>query len=75
MSKRGEALGAVYIENNLAPGIFGADRLNALKLLSQQVAVAVENARLSRYLKDNDTTLQAALQNIAAAMRDSIRVP
>ena len=69
LSKRGEALGAVYIENNLAPGIFGADRLNALKLLSQQVAVAVENARLARYLKDNDTTLQAALQNIAVLER------
>ncbi len=69
LSKRGEALGAVYIENNLAPGIFDADRLNALKLVSQQVAVAVENARLSRYLKDNDTTLQAALQNIAVLER------
>ena len=69
LSQRGEALGAVYVENNLAPGIFGADRLNALKLLSQQVAVAVENARLSRYLKDNDTTLQAALQNIEVLER------
>jgi class 3 adenylate cyclase len=69
LSKRGEALGAVYIENNLAPGIFGADRLNALKLLSQQVAVAVENARLSRYLKENDTTLQAALQSIVVLER------
>ena len=69
LSKKGEALGAVYVENNLAPGIFGADRLNALKLLAQQVGVAVENARLSRYLKDNDTTLQAALQNIAVLER------
>jgi len=69
LSKSGEALGAIYVENNLAPGIFGADRLSALRLLSQQVAVAVENARLSRYLKENDTTLQSALRNIEVLER------
>ena len=42
----GRVTGILYLENNLAPGAFTADRVAVLEILSRQVAVALENARL-----------------------------
>ena len=36
----------LYLENNLTTSAFTADRLEVLKLLSSQAAIALENARL-----------------------------
>ncbi len=62
--KKGEIFGAIYVENNLAEGTFTPDRLQPLMPLLHQVAVVVENTRLQRNLEDNNTDLQAALQNV-----------
>jgi len=43
---RGRLLGVVYLENNLAAGVFGTSRVALLSVLIVQAAVAVENARL-----------------------------
>ncbi|MBD2181765.1 ATP-binding protein [Aerosakkonema funiforme] len=40
--------GILYLENNLTTGAFTADRLELLKLLSSQVAISIENAKLYR---------------------------
>ncbi|MGR3179759.1 MAG: ATP-binding response regulator [Candidatus Anammoxibacter sp.] len=41
---RGRLIGILYLENNLAKGVFTDDRLELLKILSAQVAVSIENA-------------------------------
>jgi len=43
---RGALAGVVYLENRLARGAFGKDRVEVLSLLSSQAAIAVENALL-----------------------------
>ncbi|WP_437578786.1 sensor histidine kinase [Sorangium sp. So ce887] len=41
-------LGVVYLENNLTTRAFTRDRVRVLELLSDQIAIALENARLYR---------------------------
>ncbi len=43
---QGKLSGVVYLENDLAAGAFTAERVELLRLLSSQMAVSIENARL-----------------------------
>jgi GAF domain-containing protein len=43
---QGQLTGLLYLENNLAMGVFTTNRLNLINLLSTQMAIAIENARL-----------------------------
>lgn len=43
---QGKLSSILYLENNLAIGAFTDDRLEVLKLLTAQVAISIENARL-----------------------------
>jgi formate hydrogenlyase transcriptional activator len=43
---QGRLIGALYLENSLAPGVFTADRAQLLQLIAAQAAIAIENARL-----------------------------
>jgi PAS domain S-box-containing protein len=47
---RAELVGALYLENNLATGVFMPARIAVLKVLALQAAIALENARLYREL-------------------------
>jgi len=47
---QGNLIGALYLENNLAPRVFGAGRIAVLKLLASQAAMSLENTRLYRDL-------------------------
>jgi predicted ATPase len=44
--QHGKRGGILYLENNLAPDAFTADRIELLRLLSAQAAISLENARL-----------------------------
>ena len=46
----GALVGVLYLDNELAPGIFTAARVALLRQLAAQVAISVENARLYRNL-------------------------
>src|SRR5580658_4570248 len=48
--------GALYLENNLTPGVFTPDRVTVLQLLASQAAISIENATLYSELQ-----LQAGL--------------
>lgn len=39
-------VGILYLENNLAFGVFTSERLEILKILSSQMGISIENARL-----------------------------
>jgi len=45
-------IGIVYLENNLTEGAFIPDRLELLCLLSSQIAISIENARLYADLEE-----------------------
>ncbi len=51
---RSKLMGILYLENNLTAGAFTADRLKVLSLLSAQVAVSIQNARLYSNLQSNE---------------------
>lgn len=46
LMNKAEVKGALYLENNLSSGAFTDNRVKVLSLLSGQVAVALDNARL-----------------------------
>lgn len=44
--KQKRLVGALYLENNLAPHVFTPDRVTVLQLLASQAAISLENAAL-----------------------------
>ena len=54
--KQAKLVGALYLENNLAPRVFTSDRVAVLQLLASQAAISLENAALYA-----DQQLQAGL--------------
>ncbi len=60
--------GILYLENNLAPGAFTADRLKVLNLLASQAAISIENARLYGYLQEYGRSLETQVEQRTAAL-------
>ncbi len=44
--KYAQLVGALYLENNLTPGVFTPARVTVLQLLASQAAISIENAHL-----------------------------
>ena len=44
--RQAKLIGALYLENNLAPFVFTPDRVTVLQLLASQAAISLENASL-----------------------------
>jgi class 3 adenylate cyclase len=61
---RGKSVGILYLENNLAAGVFTRDRVDLLTLLSGQIAVSIDNAMLYEQLeqKVEERTAELALE-------------
>ncbi len=57
MIHQGQLLGVLYLENNLVTKAFTEERLSVLKLLSSQLAIALQNAWL---YQQNEQARQAA---------------
>ena len=51
--KQGRSIGVLYLENQLAENAFTPDRVRVLQLLSSQIAISVENARLFERAQDS----------------------
>ena len=54
--------GILYLENNLTVGAFTPDRLEVIRLLSSQAAIAIANAKLYTELQQNQTRLSQFLE-------------
>ena len=55
--KQTKLVGALYLENNLTPRAFTADRVAVLELLGSQAAISLENARLYSDLQRSEAFL------------------
>ncbi len=56
---QGHLIGMLYLENNLAAGVFTADRAQVLQIIAAQAGVALENARLFGEIRQLRDRLQA----------------
>ncbi|MBD2387666.1 trifunctional serine/threonine-protein kinase/ATP-binding protein/sensor histidine kinase [Cylindrospermum sp. FACHB-282] len=61
---QGKFTGIFYLENNLATEAFTKNRLEILKLLTSQAAIAIENARLYSREQERSQQLQQSLQQL-----------
>jgi len=52
--KQATLVGALYLENNLTPGVFTPNRTAVLELLASQAAISLENARLYSHLQQEN---------------------
>lgn len=60
--------GVVYMENNLASGVFTRARVEVIRLLTAQAAVAIENARLYEQVQDYSRTLEEKVAERTATL-------
>jgi PAS domain S-box-containing protein len=51
---QGRCIGAIYLENNLAPGVFTPERSEIVVALAAQAAISLTNARLLGALRASD---------------------
>jgi predicted ATPase/signal transduction histidine kinase/GAF domain-containing protein len=58
--KQGKLVGALYLENNLAPRVFTSAKLAVLKLLASQAAISLENVQLYDELRRSGAYLSEA---------------
>ncbi|WP_448600543.1 trifunctional serine/threonine-protein kinase/ATP-binding protein/sensor histidine kinase [Thermoleptolyngbya sp.] len=61
---QGKRTGIVYLENPLTANAFPPSRLELLKLLTSQAAIALENAQLYAREQDKSQCLQESLQKL-----------
>ncbi len=61
---QGKLIGIVYLENNLADGVFTPDRLEVIQMLSTQAAIALTNARLYAQVQSTQNRLNKFLNAI-----------
>ncbi|MFN3581290.1 MAG: diguanylate cyclase domain-containing protein [Pseudomonas sp.] len=61
---------AVYMENNLTDAVFTDDRLELIRLLAAQAAVAIENARLYTQVQEHSRTLEEKVVERTAKLEE-----
>ena len=77
--KQGRVLGVLYLENNLAPGVFTVCRTEVLELLASQAAISLETARLHQELeqenarrRDVEIALRGARARLASVAQTTV---
>jgi len=75
---QGKLAGLLYLENKLACGAFTVDHLRVLEMLSSQMAVAIENARIHKHLdqlvQTRTAQLEAANENLQREIEERIEI-
>ncbi|MFN8673910.1 MAG: AAA family ATPase [Candidatus Sericytochromatia bacterium] len=67
---KGSIIGILYMENNLTIGAFTEEHINILNVLSGQIAISLENARLYELTKKHNLELEQKVEERTANLRD-----
>jgi len=59
--KQAKLMGVLYLENNLAPGVFASSQVATLELIASQAAISLEQARLYAELTRTNEELQTEI--------------
>jgi PAS domain S-box-containing protein len=62
---QGKLIGLFYLENNLTTGVFTSSRLELMKILASQGAIAINNARLLAREQEKSQQLQQYILELA----------
>lgn len=62
--RQGKFIGLVYLENNLVAAAFTSERLEVVKILMGQAAIALENTRLYQTLQQSEIKFRAFVENV-----------
>jgi len=62
LSYQGQLTAILYLENNVTQGAFTADKVSILKVLSAQMAISIQNAKLYAEVRENERTLAQFLE-------------
>jgi PAS domain S-box-containing protein len=65
--KQGELVGVLYLENNLAPGVFTSNRVATLELIASQAAISLQQARLYAELRRENRDRRKAEEALRAS--------
>lgn len=68
---QGELTGILYLENDLATGVFTRNRLAVLQVLASQAAISIENARLYGRLAEHSRTLEQQVAQRTAQLANA----
>ena len=66
---RGKTTAVLYLENNLAPRVFSPQRIALLRMLSSQMAISIDNARIHADLESLLESRSRALASAEAQVR------
>ncbi|MBE9123322.1 AAA family ATPase [Tychonema sp. LEGE 07199] len=61
---QGKMMGILYLENNLATGVFTRDRVTLLNILCSQAAISLQNAQLYQQSQDYAQKLESSIHNL-----------
>ncbi|BAY11537.1 trifunctional serine/threonine-protein kinase/ATP-binding protein/sensor histidine kinase [Calothrix sp. NIES-2098] len=61
---QGKFIGILYLENNIATGVFTSDRVTILNLITSQAAISLENSRLYQQAQDYAKQLEISLSDL-----------
>src|SRR4029077_7331883 len=64
--KQGKLVGVLYLENNLAPGVFTPNRLAIRELIAVKAAISLEQARLYAELSQENRDRKQAQEALRA---------
>ncbi|AFZ07480.1 multi-sensor signal transduction multi-kinase [Oscillatoria nigro-viridis PCC 7112] len=64
IGERGKMMGILYLENNLATGVFTGDRVAILNILCSQAAISLQNARLYQQSQEYAQKLEQSIQDL-----------
>jgi signal transduction histidine kinase len=70
---QGKLTGVLYLENNLSAGAFTPDRAQFLKLLSNQLAISIENSRLYNTMEQRVVERTKELQDKNLELADTLK--
>jgi two-component system sensor histidine kinase/response regulator len=70
---QGNLIGILYLENNLSRSAFTPVRLEVLRLLCSQAAIALQNAQAHEQLEDYSRTLEVKVEERTQELQQEIR--
>ncbi|HEY9707351.1 MAG TPA: PAS domain S-box protein, partial [Oculatellaceae cyanobacterium] len=71
---QGQLIGILYLENNLTNSAFTPDRLEVLRMLCCQAAIALQNAQAHEQLEEYSRTLEQKIEERTQELQQEIRL-